>query len=129
MHLSLHLDFTLWNVTAGAHCYHFLTIMPIALTYKATALLIQSSLSQELDENSSHHLLSTTQSSPEQKERDFKELAHAIMRAGQSEILKPARHASRLEIAAGVRVPGSSPKAVQKQKSILFRGPQSFHPL
>lgn len=129
MHLSLHLDFTLWNVTAGAHCYHFLTIMPIALTYKATALLIQSSLSQELDEkNSSHHLLSTAQSSPEQ-ERDFKELAHAIMQAGQSEILKPARHASRLEIAAGVRVPGSSPKAVQKQNSILFRGPQSFPPL
>lgn len=38
-------DFTLWNATVGVHCYHFLTIMPIALTCKAMALLTQTSSS------------------------------------------------------------------------------------
>ena len=45
MYLSLHLDFTHWNLRVEAHCYHFLTIMSIALTYKAAAFLTQTSRS------------------------------------------------------------------------------------
>lgn len=48
MHLSLHLDFTLWNFIVGAPPYQFLGIMPIALNHKAAALFIAPNQKQLL---------------------------------------------------------------------------------